>query len=79
MKHDDFGYIDFADALHIEVHALRLNPPGKVSPFEFKVNKMIAELYADDCKECKEKTIQYKYQPQPVQASQGGFLRGLFK
>lgn len=78
MKNQDVDYIDFIDHLHIEIHALRMIPNYKPSNFEIKISRMVAELYEADCKECKEKLIQYKYQPQSQQ-SQGGFLRNMFK
>jgi len=48
------------EAIHLEIHALRLISGYKPSIFEFKVSKMIAERFAFKCKECKDKLEQYK-------------------
>ena len=68
---------EFLDLIHIKVHALRMLKDYKPSQFEIDVNKMIAELYASECKECKEKEVQLKYAPQ--EAKKDSFLGGLFK
>lgn len=63
------------DFIHTEVHAMRINPPKTVSNFEWRINKLIAELYSEDCHECKEKADRLKY----VQAPEGkkGFFDGI--
>jgi len=61
---------ELLDAIHLNIHALRLIPKYKPSEFEFKVSKMIAEKYAGRCKECREKFEQYK-NAKPVEKKAG--------
>lgn len=65
------------DRIHIKVHALRMLPKYKPSVFEQELNRMIAEGYADDCKECEDKAQQLKYQPIKPQSSGIGSLFGI--
>jgi len=66
--------------LHIQVHAMRNlylqnNTPATI--FEQKLNKIIAEAFANDCSECKDTTERLKYtQVQPTKQS---WIGGLFK
>lgn len=67
---------EFLDWLHTEVHAIRLKTDYKPTDFELKLVMKITDKYADSCMECKEKAIQYKYNPPQIKK---GFLGGLFK
>ena len=40
------------DAIHINIHAVRLLPNYKASLFEQKVGLLISSKYAPECKEC---------------------------
>lgn len=68
------------NALHVEVHALRnVQIQNNSSPtiFEQKVNKIIAETFADTCSECKHTVERLKYQ-QPINQKQS-FLGKIFR
>jgi len=48
------------DSIHIEIHAIRLIDGYKPSKFEQKLNKLIAEEYSNNCKDCKERLDKLK-------------------
>ena len=67
--------MNFSDTIHIEVHALRI-VVTKPTAFEQKMSRIVAEEYASECKECKHKAEQYKYQQ--IVPTKKGFMEGLF-
>jgi hypothetical protein len=74
MSSEDTNLLEW---LHIKVHALRMMDKYSPSKFEQELNRIIAERFSDSCHECKEKSLQLKYQP--IQEKKEGFWGGLFK
>lgn len=64
------------DLIHTKVHAIRMTQNYKPSQFELDIAKIISEEYKNQCDECREKALQYKYNP-PI--AKKNFLGGLFK
>jgi len=68
------------DAIHFKIHSLRdYCKRQNYSPtiFEQEINKMIAEVYADSCDECKQTCEKLKYIP--IQPAKQSWIGGLFK
>ncbi len=55
---------EFIDNVHVNIHALRLNPKHKPSEFEMKISKLVLEKFKDSCLECKEVYERNKNLPQ---------------
>ncbi|MCK9545011.1 MAG: hypothetical protein M0R03_23595 [Novosphingobium sp.] len=56
---------ELADAIHMEIHAVRRIPNYKASIMERNVSRLVLERFSEECKECKE--IQEKIKSQPEQ------------
>lgn len=67
---------ELLDLIHIKIHALRMMKGYKASQFEVDVNKLIAEEYKDNCKECREKLETLKNNPSQKKTN---FFGELFK
>ncbi len=44
---------EFCDAVHLNIHAVRLVSGYKPSEFEKRISKLVLEKYSGSCKECK--------------------------
>ena len=65
--------------LHITLHAIRMNPSYKPTPFEMKVSYLVSSLFQDTCNECKVSLDQKKRQAEEM--AKGGNInqsKGLF-
>jgi len=54
---------EFADQIHMEIHAVRRIKNYKASQMEINVSKFVIERFKDECKECKEVSEKKKQQP----------------
>lgn len=61
---------EFADQIHMEIHAVRRIQNYKASPMEMNISKFVIERFKDECKECKEVGEKKKNKPEQKQ----GFL-----
>lgn len=64
---------EFANEIHMEIHAVRRIQNYKANPMEFNISKFVIERFKDECKECKEAEEKKKTQP----AKKEGFLTKL--
>jgi hypothetical protein len=74
---------EILDAIHVNLHALRMQPSYKPSQFEVKVSYLISSLYESKCADCKavmdSKRIQAEQQMKGnVPQQQGNFLNKIF-
>ncbi len=54
---------EFADQIHMEIHAVRRIQKYKANPMEVNISKFVIERFKDECKECKEVGDKKKTQP----------------
>lgn len=57
---------DFAEKIHLEIHAVRRIQGYKPNPMEVNVSKLVIEHFPE-CEECKEAGLKQKYAPQNQQ------------
>jgi len=72
------------DSIHINIHALRLMKGYKPSDFEIRINRMIAERYASNCKECRERvtghsSLSQESNPDTFMGKLGKWANGAYK
>jgi hypothetical protein len=56
---------EFCDAVHLNIHSVRLLTGYKPTEFEKRISKLVLEKYVSSCKECKE--IDEKLKANPTQ------------
>jgi hypothetical protein len=56
---------EFCDAVHLNIHSVRLLDKYVPTNFEKKISKLVLEKYSPTCKECKE--IDEKLKANPTQ------------
>lgn len=54
---------EFANEIHMEIHAVRRIQNYKASPMEVNISKFVIQRFKDECKECKEVGEKIKIQP----------------
>ena len=54
---------EFADAIHMEIHAIRRLPKYSPSIMEINIAKLVVEHFSNSCKECKLKAEANKNAP----------------
>ena len=54
---------EFAESIHMEIHALRRVANYKPSIAELNIAKLVTEHFASSCKECKERVEKMKNAP----------------
>ena len=55
---------EFCDAVHLNIHSVRLIAGYKPSEFEKRVSKLVLEKYSPTCTECRNIAEQLKIKPQ---------------
>ena len=64
---------EFADEIHMEIHAVRRIQNYKANPMEHNISRFVVERFKDECKECRAVGEKKKEQP----AKKQGFLTKL--
>jgi hypothetical protein len=54
---------EFADSIHMEIHAIRRLPKYSPSVMEINIAKLVVEHFSSSCKECKLKAEANKNAP----------------
>jgi len=62
---------EFADQIHMEIHAVRRIKVYKANPMEVNISRLVIERFKDECKECREVGAKKKVEP----TKKPGFLQ----
>lgn len=54
---------EFADAVHMEIHAVRRIAKYKPNPMEVNISRLVLKRFQDTCEECKEMGEKIKNTP----------------
>ena len=60
---------EFCDAVHLNIHAVRLIPNYKPSLLDKKISKLVIEKFMLTCKDCKEIEMKMRYAPEEKESS----------
>ncbi len=63
---------EFADAIHMEIHAVRRINNYKANPMEINISKLVIDKFKNSCNECREVSKKIKQEPEKK-----GFLDNL--